>query len=702
MRKLLTFTAILALSSVIATAGTIHVPFDEPTIQAGIDAAVDGDTVLVSPGTYTENIDFSGKRVVVTVSDALSPTTIEPADPGIATVKMVQNEPAGTELSGFILTGANLSAIECDGSSPLIKGNIFTGNNSTASGRGVAVHVVSDVTDMLVTGNTFYGNSCGGPYGAMIYVQGNSPGDTISYNLFYGNSGQNTAIVTYYYTDTVSVHNNTIDVGGVGWGLLNRTGSGFIDLRNNIIFGSENAAVYTIADDHVIAEYNCVFDNNIDFQDLTPGAGNIFADARLVDTANHDYHLMPNSPCIDAGDLNPVFIDPDDTRNDIGAFPHLLGAFPYARMNFGPPDALHIVDQTPNIFWMYFDATAAQTDYIIQVGTDDDWTAAEMWDTGPVSSTAKYIEYAGAPLLDGHWYYIRLRVSNGISWGDWDYNLFRMNTAPAIPVPISPTNQAEVPSSKVRLVIANSSDPEGDSVTYDFSIFEDAGLSVLFDYVTAVPAQPGDTTFSEPFSGFAMDTEYWWVSRAWDGYEYTELSEPQSFIARDSCTLQLPGDADNDGDIDQADADYIYAYLCEDGPAPPVLANGDADGDCDIDNLDVFYIEAYLGPGPPPVACTCVEPAFGGCFQPCNCWPGESNNDGAFGIGDVVFVVNYIFKNGPEPVPYETCSCDFNGDCDCNISDVVAGINYIFKGGPPSPSCDQWRINCGWPLYQGD
>ena len=58
-------------------ASTIHVPGDQPTIQAGVNAASNGDIVLVAPGTYYENIDIKGKAITVTSSGgATQPSSI--------------------------------------------------------------------------------------------------------------------------------------------------------------------------------------------------------------------------------------------------------------------------------------------------------------------------------------------------------------------------------------------------------------------------------------------------------------------------------------------------------------------------------------------------------------------------------------------------------------------------------------------------
>lgn len=58
---------------------------------------------------------------------------------------------------------------------------------------------------------------------------------------------------------------------------------------------------------------------------------------------------------------------------------------------------------------------------------------------------------------------------------------------------------------------------------------------------------------------------------------------------------------------------------------------------------------------------------------------GDPNQDTTVNVSDVVFIINYLFKGGAEPVPY--ASGDVNLDQEITVSDVIYLINYLFKGG---------------------
>jgi hypothetical protein len=68
---------------------------------------------------------------------------------------------------------------------------------------------------------------------------------------------------------------------------------------------------------------------------------------------------------------------------------------------------------------------------------------------------------------------------------------------------------------------------------------------------------------------------------------------------------------------------------------------------------------------------------------------GDVNNDGAINVSDVVYLINYLFISGPEPVPLWIIG-DVNCDAHVNVSDVVYLINYLFINGPePCDLCEE-------------
>jgi hypothetical protein len=59
----------------------------------------------------------------------------------------------------------------------------------------------------------------------------------------------------------------------------------------------------------------------------------------------------------------------------------------------------------------------------------------------------------------------------------------------------------------------------------------------------------------------------------------------------------------------------------------------------------------------------------------------DITDDGVFDISDILFLLNYLFKNGPAPKPLQ--NANVNCDDTINIGDVVYLVNYVYRNGPP-------------------
>lgn len=129
---------LLCLASLTATAQrTIRVPQDQPTIQKAIFAAGYGDTVLVGPGTYYENIVFGTAPVTLLSSDGPEKTIIDGM--GLHATVAIQSQGNVTSvIRGFTIQnggyqrqqnkGETYGGVYVESSAPLIEGNVITNN----------------------------------------------------------------------------------------------------------------------------------------------------------------------------------------------------------------------------------------------------------------------------------------------------------------------------------------------------------------------------------------------------------------------------------------------------------------------------------------------------------------------------------------------------------------------------------------------
>jgi parallel beta-helix repeat protein len=312
-------------------------PADFDNIQAAINVANNGDTVLVKDGTYTgtgnRNIDFRGKAITVQSENGPQNCVIDcngttgDWHPGFV---FRSDEDANSILDGLTITNGYVSdvsggGIACWVSSPTIKNCIIIGNSADLGGGGGGIFCGREgspiITNCIISGNSAYGSY---GVGGGIYCKDSSPIITnciISGNSAYGRYGGGGGISCDDSSPTITnctiTGNSAEDEGGGIYACLNSN----LTITNSLLWSNTANLGNEIYLDTYYSPYSgseYISEATVSYSDVEGGAGSVHVepnsilnwgpgniDADPLFALSYDYHIMPGSPCIDAGTNDP-------------------------------------------------------------------------------------------------------------------------------------------------------------------------------------------------------------------------------------------------------------------------------------------------------------------------------------------------------------------------------------------------------------
>ncbi len=325
------------------------------TIQAGINAASDGDEVVVADGTYTgtgnRNLSFGGRQIVLRSAGGSESCIIDCQ--GAGGFEVVGDETTETVIEGFTITNGYAyrgGGISMSNASLTVRDCIFA-NNSAGIG---AVIDHRDSGDLILEGCTFIGNTADKAAGAVFSF---ATSFTAIGCEFRENGGELAIGALGLDVDTGAIINCAFE-GNFGefTGGAIASSSGGLTLIN-CVFSRNTAAMTGGADlagnpSWTATVSSCTFSNNVgealtlgapstnvangifwgntvqiatlyshpvtscDVQGGWPGDGNIDADPLFVQPGLDDVRLAEGSPCIDAGDNGALPADAYDLDGD--------------------------------------------------------------------------------------------------------------------------------------------------------------------------------------------------------------------------------------------------------------------------------------------------------------------------------------------------------------------------------------------------
>lgn len=245
----------------------ILVPDDYPTIQAGIDAAAVGDTVLVARGTYFEIINMKADVNLRSETGQADCVVIDGGGYDIGGVVRFVDLYSSPLLEGFTLTNGGHHGLEVYRTDPVIRNCIITGNTTNTHGGGVYVHrgspsffncEISDNHAVMVSGGVstsngsvvsmtgcqIVGNSSGWYGGGLVIGEGSILNDClISGNRSKSGSGGGIVCAGHVVLESCLINRNTAQVNGGGVFVSGEEGGGAnAEFLNCII--SDNRSLY--------------------------------------------------------------------------------------------------------------------------------------------------------------------------------------------------------------------------------------------------------------------------------------------------------------------------------------------------------------------------------------------------------------------------------------------------------------------------
>ena len=382
MKSTLIFFAQLFLICFTLQSQLLHVPQNYGTIQEAINAAVDNDTVMVAPGEYFENINFSGKNIVVCSNfavtndpDDVSSTIINGSTPihedTASCVLIVSGEDSTAVLQGFTLTGGTGTRWEDEHnvyhwytegggiliqySAPTIKNNIISGNEAinkpvgvtSAGGGGIRC---GDGNPHILNNVISYNQ---GRYGGGIVM--NYSGAVIKNNIIFGNSGGS-------------------DFGGGGLWLLSNGDEPLILINNTIVNNASSmggGGIRQLSNSTTIIN-NIIWGNTASYQPQIQGGGNIdycCIEGGSYGVGNIDvdpdftpisFILSGDSPCIDAGNPDDTYNDPENPLDPGYALYPAQGTLHSDIGAYGGPGCLQLPDIVTTIHEPIFNTKAIE------------------------------------------------------------------------------------------------------------------------------------------------------------------------------------------------------------------------------------------------------------------------------------------------------------------------------------------------------